>query len=100
MASVYASSPLAQAVTQARIGWSLVREATSGAMTAARRASQASVSRKNPVTLIIRSFDNAVTSSAFSRRKAPYSDKVSHSEGLMRRWIRRSSVGLRYPEKS
>jgi hypothetical protein len=94
MASVYASSPLEQAVTQARTSLSGSRRATSGAITFCRIASHASASRKKPVTWISRSSASDRTSPGLCRSSRAYSPMSVVRASPMRRWMRRSSVGF------
>jgi hypothetical protein len=67
IASVYASSPLEQAVTQARTLVSGSRDWISGRTTCRRSASHASASRKKPVTWMNRSSAKASASDVFCR---------------------------------
>ena len=68
IATVYASSPVAQPVTQARSGWSGGFSRTSAGITSFSRNFQASGSRKKPVTVISRSRNRASTSAASACR--------------------------------
>ena len=66
----YASSPVEQPGTQTRIVALVGRSCTNGAMALSLSAFHASGSRKNPVTLIVRSAVSASISCGSSRNRS------------------------------
>ncbi len=88
----YASSPVEQPATQARIGSSSAALSSSFGSTSRSSASNALRSRKNWVTPISRSSSRAFGSSAALARKRRYAIRSGRPLTCRRRSIRRSTV--------